>query len=186
MTGKRSIVLLGVICVLALGVSPVMGQVITDPDVPALLTYILPVPAAGGLDIKLLCTFYSSYSVIELDSPNRIAIDLNGVEDIAAARLVEVSQSGILRIRAGMYSEGIARVVLDLADDMPSYRVARIKDGLLLSIRPRPATAPAVESRPDVQIVLEVPAEARIKVAEKEKQFSIIYWMLRFSFVPVT
>jgi len=170
MTGKRSIVLIEITCVLALGVSPAIGQAVAEQDVPALLTHIMLTKSAEGLDIKLLCTFYSSYQAVELSVPNRIVVNLNGVEDIAAPRLIEVNQSGVLRIRAGMYLEGIARVVLDLADDMPSYRIVPIKDGLLLSIRPRPGTVQAVEPRPDAQKDLKARSEARTKVEEKEQQ----------------
>jgi len=170
MTGKRSIVSIGMICVLALGLSPAMGQVITEPDVPALLTHIILSKADDGLDIKLLCTFYSSYQAIELGSPNRLVINLNGVEDIAAPRSIEVNQSGLLKIRAGMYLKGIARVVLDLIDDMPSYRIAPIKDGLILSIRPRPGTAQAIEPRIGAKTDLKARTEARAKAEEKERQ----------------
>jgi hypothetical protein len=170
MTGERSIVLIGMICVLAFGVPLAKGQVIDEPDVPALLTHILSAPAADGLDIKLLCTFYSSYKVIELSSPNRIVINLNGVEDIAAPRLIEVNQSGVVKIRSGMYLEGVARVVLDLADDMPSYRIVPIKDGLILSIRPRPGTVQSVKPRTEVMTDPKARGGAAAKAGEKERQ----------------
>jgi len=169
MTGKRSIVLIGITFVLVLGVSPAIGQVIAEQDVPALLTHIILTQPAEGLDIKLLCTFYSSYQAIELSSPNRIVVNLNGVEDIAAPRLIEVNQSGVERIRAGMYSEGVARVVIDLADDMPSYRLVPIKEGLLLSIRPRPGTVRAAEPKPGAPINLKARSEAPAKVEEKKQ-----------------
>lgn len=170
MTGRRSIVSIVMICVLAGGVSPAMGQVISEPDVPALLTHIILTKAADGLDIKLLFTFYSSYQAIELSSPNRIVINLNGVEDIAAPRLIEVNQSGVLQIRAGMYLKGVARVVLDLTEDMPSYRLSPIKDGLILSIRPRPGAAQAIQPRTGAQTDLKARSEARTKVEVRERQ----------------
>jgi hypothetical protein len=169
MTGKRPIVSIGMIYVLALAVPLAMGQVIAEPDVPALLTHIILTKAADGLDIKLLFTFYSSYQAIELSSPNRIVINLNGVEDIAAPRLIEVNQSGVLQIRAGMYLKGVARVVLDLTDDMPSYRIAPIKDGLILSIRPRPETAQATEPRTGAKTDLKAEGKARTRVEAKER-----------------
>jgi hypothetical protein len=169
MTGKRSIVLIGITYILALGISLAISQVTTEPDVPALLTHIMPAKAANGLDIKLLCPFYSSYQAIELRSPNRIVINLNGIEDIAAPRLIEVYQSGVEKIRAGMYLKGIARVVIDLTGDMPSYSIVPIKDGLILSIRPRPGTTPSIEpgrgSKPDQK----AGGESQTKAAEKEK-----------------
>ena len=170
MTGKRSIVSIGMICLLALRLSPAMGQVTTEPDVPALLTHIILSRADDGLDIKLLCTFYSSYQAIELGSPNRLVINLNGVEDIAAPRSIEVNQAGLLKIRAGMYLKGIARVVLDLTDEMPFYRIAPIKDGLILSIRPRSGTAQANEPRTGAKPDLNARSEARVKAEEKERQ----------------
>ncbi len=153
----------------SLGLRPATAQVIGEPDIPALLTHIVPAKTPEGVDIKLVCTFYSKYKAAEFHSPNRIVIDLNGVEDIAAPRLIEFNQSGLLRIRAGMYLEGVARVVLDLAEEMPSYKIVPVKDGLLLLIRPRPGPAQTVQSGTETKADLKADGRANLKTDAKEK-----------------
>jgi len=83
------------------------------------------------------CTFFSFHKAIELQEPNRIVIDFHGVEDIAAPRGIDVNHSGVLKIRAGMYLERVARVVIEVGDDIPPYEITPIQGGLKLSIRPR-------------------------------------------------
>jgi hypothetical protein len=137
MIKKRVAVFFNIFLLLSAGASLSLAQVIHDPDEPALLTNIILAKVDGGLDIKLLCTFFSFYKAFDLEAPNRIVIDFYGVEDIAAPREIEVNHSGVLKIRAGMYLESVARVVLEVPDDMPPYEITPIRGGLKLAIRPR-------------------------------------------------
>ena len=137
MIKKRVAVFFSIVSLLSAGASPSLAQVIHDPDEPALLTNIVLAKVDGGLDVKLLCTFFSFHKAFGLQEPNRIVIDFHGVEDIAVPREIEVNHSGVLKIRAGMYLESVARVVIEVPDEMPSYEITPIRGGLKLAIRPR-------------------------------------------------
>lgn len=65
-----------------------------------------------------------------LFDPNRLAVDLLGVENISSSSNVEVNEMGITSIRSAVYSPGVVRVVLDFSDEIPRYKIEDFEKGL--------------------------------------------------------
>ena len=84
------------------------------------------------LEVEILFSPFSSHSSFELSSPNRIVIDLLNIVDIKANRFFDVNAFGISAIRVGMFKTDVARVVFDLEERIPFYRIQRIPGGLKL------------------------------------------------------
>jgi len=82
------------------------------------------------LEVRILCSTYTSHRQFELTNPNKIVIDFQNIEDIQADRHFEVNDFGIKAIRAGMFKSNIARVVFDLRAEIPPYKIERIQDGI--------------------------------------------------------
>ena len=82
------------------------------------------------LEVEIFFNPYSSHHSFELSLPNRIVIDLFDIEDIKTSRYFDVNAFGIKAIRAGMFKTDVARVVFDLEERIPFYRIQRIPGGL--------------------------------------------------------
>jgi hypothetical protein len=66
----------------------------------------------------------------ELIVSKRLIIDFNSVSMIEAQPITQVNDLGLLTIRTGQYQPTVARVVFDLADNVPSHRISSDKDGV--------------------------------------------------------
>jgi len=62
--------------------------------------------------------------------PNRLAIDLPGIERVSSSPSVDVNEMGITSIRSAVYSPGVVRVVLDFAEKIPQYKIEDSENGL--------------------------------------------------------
>jgi len=82
------------------------------------------------LEVKILLNRYTTSEHFEMGEPNRIVIDFFETENITASRQIEVNDFGIISIRAGMYESDTARVVFDLGEKSPLYRVETIQGGV--------------------------------------------------------
>lgn len=65
-----------------------------------------------------------------LFGPNRLAVDLMGIEKISSPLNVDVNEMGITSIRSAVYSPGVVRVVLDFSDEIPRYKIENFEKGL--------------------------------------------------------
>lgn len=65
-----------------------------------------------------------------LFGPNRLAVDLSGIEKISSPLNVDVNEMGITSIRSAVYSPGVVRVVLDFSDEIPRYKIEDFEKGL--------------------------------------------------------
>lgn len=65
-----------------------------------------------------------------LFGPNRLAVDLMGIEKISSPLNVDVNEMGITSIRSAVYSPGVVRVVLDFSDEIPRYKIEDFEKGL--------------------------------------------------------
>lgn len=65
-----------------------------------------------------------------LFGPNRLAVDLLGIEKISSPPNVDVNEIGITSIRSAVYSPGVVRVVLDFSDEIPRYKIEDFEKGL--------------------------------------------------------
>ncbi len=88
------------------------------------------------LEVSVLLSFFSYYRQFELSGPNRVVIDFFDARSIKAPSFLRVNALGIRGIRTGMYKPGIARVVFDMIDQIPSYRIESIENGLRILFWP--------------------------------------------------
>ncbi len=65
-----------------------------------------------------------------LFGPNRLAIDLPGIERVSSSPSVDVNEMGITSIRSAVYSPGVVRVVLDFSEKIPRYKIEDSENGL--------------------------------------------------------
>lgn len=84
----------------------------------------------NSLEVKILLSRYTKSECIEVSEPNRIVIDFTETKNITASRRIDVNDFGIIAIRAGMYKSDVARVVFDLQDKYPLYRIEDIQGGV--------------------------------------------------------
>lgn len=82
------------------------------------------------LEVKILCRGHKSVRKFELSNPNRIVVDFLGIEDTQTSRWIEINYLGIKAIRTGMFKTNTARVVFDLENKIPPYRVKKITQGV--------------------------------------------------------
>lgn len=65
-----------------------------------------------------------------LFGPNRLAVELPGIEKVSSSPNVDVNEMGIASIRSAVYSPGVVRVVLDFSDEIPRYKIEDSETGL--------------------------------------------------------
>jgi len=101
------------------------------------LTEIVIQKTPDSLEIELHFEPYTSHLVFHLQSPKRIVINLRNLMNIDANSFTDINDFGIKAIRAFMFKTDIVRVVLDVAEQFPSYRVQKIDNGLKVTIPKR-------------------------------------------------
>lgn len=84
----------------------------------------------GILEVKILLNIFTVRRQFELSNPNRLVIDFINLYQIKAARSYTVNYLGVLAIRTGMYQRNTARVVFDMAGQIPPYRIESIENGV--------------------------------------------------------
>lgn len=92
----------------------------------------------NSLEVEILFNRYTNHRRFGLADPNRIVVDFFNVEDIQARRYIEVDDFGIKAIRSGMFKPSIVRVVFDIEEKIPPYRIERIQGGLKVSFNKTP------------------------------------------------
>jgi hypothetical protein len=102
------------------------------------------------LEARLLFSFFSYYRQFELSGPNRIVIDCFDTTGIKAPRFLRVNALGVRGIRTGMFRPGIARVVFDMIDEIPAYKIESIKNGLRILFWPEEEKV--IEKKVEVKI----------------------------------
>ncbi len=104
-----------------------------------------------------------SYQSFVLENPNRLVLDLKGVESKLKSPQISVGSRGVLRVRAGQFRpepDAVARVVFDL-DGPRAFRIDRRDDGLDVVFESEPGAASASAPAPDSSEPVEDPvAEA--------------------------
>ncbi|MCK4786768.1 MAG: AMIN domain-containing protein [Desulfobacteraceae bacterium] len=97
---------------------------------PGVLKDIVLSRGQNIIEVKIILNPYSYHRLFELRYPNRVVIDLFDIEDIQTSRYIEVNDREIQAIRTGMFKTDIARVVFDLKEQIPLYKIERIQGGL--------------------------------------------------------
>jgi hypothetical protein len=109
------------------------------------------------LEVKIFLSFFSYYRQFELPKPNRVGIDLFDIRAIKAPSFLRVNALGVRGIRTGMYKPRIARVVFDMIDQTPPYKIETIENGLRILFWP--------EEEPEEEKVIEEKVEIEIEDA---------------------
>jgi len=65
-----------------------------------------------------------------LFGPNRLVVELPGIEKVSSSPNVDVNEMGITSIRSAVYSPGVVRVVLGFSDEIPRYKIEDSENGL--------------------------------------------------------
>ncbi|WNG34530.1 type IV pilus secretin PilQ [Archangium violaceum] len=94
----------------------------------------------------------SRYEVLELADPPRLAVDVYGVG--LAARAPRVRSGPLKDLRVGAHSDKV-RLVLDVRDEMPAYRVERTGRGLSVVFGGKVARKPAALTDTPEKVVAE-------------------------------
>jgi len=88
------------------------------------------------LEVRVLLSFFSYFRQFELAGPNRVVIDLFDTRSIKAPRFLRINALGVRGIRTGMFKPGTARVVFDMIDQIPPYKIESIENGLRILFWP--------------------------------------------------
>ena len=110
-----------------------------------LLNEILISKKTNILEIKILFSPDTSYRRFELNNPKRVVFDFFNLENITSDRVLEVSDFGIWRIRAGMFNNDTARVVIDLEETILPYIVEKTEGCLKVIFKKEKVEAPRLE-----------------------------------------
>jgi len=124
--------------------------------------------AQNVLEVKILFLPYTSHRIFELSNPNRIVADLLSIKVIKAVRYLDVNDFGIKAIRVGQFKPDVARVVLDIEEQIPLYDIERIPGGLKLKVW-HEVESEQKEEEERIKDIQEEEANKK-KVEEKEAQ----------------
>ncbi|MFQ6082975.1 MAG: AMIN domain-containing protein [Candidatus Aminicenantia bacterium] len=70
------------------------------------------------------------YETFGLAAPSRLVIDFWPIQKILVEPYTDIHDVGVLRIRVGEFQPQVARVVFDLAERIPSYRITQVENGV--------------------------------------------------------
>jgi hypothetical protein len=116
-----------------------------------------------------------TYESFTLFSPNRLVIDFANTERIASPGPFEVSAFGVKTIRTGKPNPYTSRVVFDLEDRIPRYKITDTDSGLRVSFWQEeeaaivPQTKPAVEPQKPAVTEKRVEEKPAVKAPAPEK-----------------
>lgn len=89
-----------------------------------------------GILIKINGGFVGDYQTMRLGKPERFVVDLNKVTSMLDSRIIPINYYGVSSARVGIYPDKL-RIVFDAVKDLfPESSIKRVKDGLLLSVKP--------------------------------------------------
>ncbi|MGH9420290.1 MAG: type IV pilus secretin PilQ [Thermoanaerobaculia bacterium] len=103
--------------------------------------------AGAAMEVRLAADGDVAYNAFRLQSPSRVVIDLNGVNNKLPKNVINVSDPVVKRIRVSQFKsapEAVTRVVLDI-DDKAAYHVTKSADGLHVTFG---GAAPAIVATP--------------------------------------
>lgn len=131
------------------------------------------------LEDKLVVLVETERSVIYdsfiLNNPNRLVLDFMNIEKISLQPEYDVNSFGIARIRSGKNRPSVCRIVFDIQQEFPQYRIDEVEKGLEISFWPElreigqkaPETKPAEKTEKQMKPE-EVPTEVKRKPVVKE------------------
>ena len=119
---------------------PVLTQTKIKPEQPTQKTeqyqsmsYINSIEYAVGQDslaIEIVADHFLNFNTFELSNPERIILDISGIDDINCGRRFEIGESLVQEVRLGMFKSDTARVVFYVGPGSHSYSVEKTHRGL--------------------------------------------------------
>ena len=88
------------------------------------------------LEVSVFLSFFYYYRQFELSGPNRVVIDFIDIRAIKAPRSLSVNALGVRAVRTGRFKPNTARVVFDMIDQIPPYKIETIENGLRILFWP--------------------------------------------------
>lgn len=107
------------------------------------------------------------YEIFGLGGPPRLVVDLFPIQKISVGPYVDIGIIGVMRIRVGFFQPQVARVVFDLGDRIPNYRVTSIEGGIKVTFWFEEVIKREVVKPPEVEEVEAVPEKIPEVVTEE-------------------
>jgi len=104
----------------------------SDPQLQTELKEIGYQKTDAQLEVSIKIEGQFKYETFGLSDPPRLVIDFWTIQKISALPVFDINQAGVLRIRVGEFKPEVARVVFDLGEKLPSYRISQVEEGLKL------------------------------------------------------
>jgi hypothetical protein len=75
------------------------------------------------------------YQHFELKDPSRLVIEISPVGEIRAEASNDINAFGVMAVRTGRFKPDTARIVFDLAENLPSYEIIQVANGIEVVFR---------------------------------------------------
>ncbi len=108
------------------------GVTASQEDTTVMLKNIVLEKSQDRLGVQLEVDTPVNYESFTLFNPDRLIIDLLGVNSFICNPLIEVNDLGVLAIRTAKNQPDVIRVVFDLMEEIPSYSIEEKEDGLYI------------------------------------------------------
>jgi hypothetical protein len=108
------------------------------------------------VEVRVLLSLFTYYRQFELSGPNRVVLDFFDTSSVKAPRFLRVNALGVRGIRTGRFSRNIARVVFDMLDGIPPYKIETIDRGLRILFWPKEEKVvekKVIEEEPEIEEV---------------------------------
>jgi len=105
------------------------------------------------------------YEIFGLSGPPRLVIDLFPIQKISVGPYVDIGIIEVLRIRVGQFQPQVARIVFDLGEGIPNYRVTSVENGVKVAFWFEEVIRKE-EKPPEVEEVEAIPGEIPEEVPE--------------------
>jgi hypothetical protein len=114
------------------------------------------------LEVNIYLSSFSYYRQFYLTGPNRVGFDFFDTYAIKAPRYLRVNALGVRGIRTGRFRRDVARVVIDMLNGIPPYKIQTIENGVRVLFWPeeKPEEEPEEpkEEEPMVAVVEKIEA----------------------------
>ncbi|NIM59151.1 MAG: AMIN domain-containing protein [Candidatus Aminicenantes bacterium] len=121
------------------------------------------------VEVRIHFSLFSYYRQFELSGPNRVVLDFFDTNFIKAPRFLRVNALGIRGIRTGRFRRDIARVVFDMLDGIPPYRIETIDKGLRILFWPSEEEVieeKVIEEKPEIEEVEDAICDMNVNPAK--------------------
>lgn len=138
------------------------GAAAAQESPTAVLTEIRSITLTGEIDFEIRVTGKFRYTLTELTSPPRLVLDLEPVLRRWAVNEMTVGAFGVLTVRLSQHSSRTTRIVFDLTEAKPLYRIGQNPEGIRVAFSQPEEAQPA---RPPAT----VPPKAEVKPKPRAK-----------------